>query len=70
MEENPNSSLFDTFEIIERRILVEKLERCNWNQTEAAEPFRIPLPPLGQKIKRLQIEIREKGREQRSHGGS
>jgi len=63
LEHNPNSSLFDILEVIERRIIVEKLERCNWNQTEAAEQFRIPLSTLNQKIKRLNIEIRKKGRE-------
>ncbi|MFP5277246.1 MAG: sigma-54-dependent transcriptional regulator [Acidobacteriota bacterium] len=63
LEHNPNSSLFDILETIERRIIVEKLERCNWNQTEAAEQFRIPLSTLNQKIKRLNIEIRKRGRE-------
>jgi DNA-binding NtrC family response regulator len=33
------------------------------NQTDAAEQFRIPLSTLNQKIKRLNIEIRKKGRE-------
>lgn len=60
---NPNSSLFDILEDIERRIIIEKLERCNWNQTDAAEQFRIPLSTLNQKIKRLNIEIRKKIRE-------
>ena len=50
-------------EDIERRIIIEKLERCNGNQTEAAEQFLIPLSTLNQKIKRLTIEIRKKGRE-------
>lgn len=63
LEHNPNASLFDILEDIERRIIVEKLERCNWNQTEAAEQFHIPLSTLNQKIKRLNIEIRKKGRE-------
>jgi DNA-binding NtrC family response regulator len=63
LDHNPNSSLFDILEVIERRIIIEKLERCNWNQTEAAEQFRIPLSTLNQKIKRLNIEIRKKGRE-------
>ena len=63
LEHNPNASLFDILEDIERRIIVEKLERCNWNQTDAAEQFRIPLSTLNQKIKRLNIEIRKKGRE-------
>ncbi len=63
LEHNPNSSLFDILEVIERRIIIEKLERCNWNQTDAAEQFRIPLSTLNHKIKRLNIEIRKKGRE-------
>jgi DNA-binding NtrC family response regulator len=60
---NPNASLFDILEDIERRIIVEKLERCNGNQTDAAEQFHIPLSTLNQKIKRLNIEIRKKSRE-------
>jgi DNA-binding NtrC family response regulator len=63
LEHNPNSSLFDILEVIERRIIIEKLERCNWNQTEAAEQFRIPLSTLNQKIKRLNIEIRKKAKD-------
>jgi DNA-binding NtrC family response regulator len=63
LEHNPNSSLFDILEDIERRIIIEKLERCSWNQTDAAEQFHIPLSTLNQKIKRLNIEIRKKGRE-------
>jgi transcriptional regulator with PAS, ATPase and Fis domain len=63
MEHNPDATLFDILEDIERRIIIEKLERSNWNQTEAAEQFHIPLSTLNQKIKRLNIEIRKKGRE-------
>jgi len=63
LEHNPNASLFDILEDIERRIIIEKLERCNWNQTDAAEQFRIPLSTLNQKIKRLNIEIRKRNRE-------
>jgi DNA-binding NtrC family response regulator len=63
LEHNPNASLFDILEDIERRIIVEKLERCNWNQTDASEQFHIPLSTLNQKIKRLNIEIRKRNRE-------
>jgi DNA-binding NtrC family response regulator len=63
LEHNPNASLFDILEDIERRIIMEKLERNNWNQTDAAEQFHIPLSTLNQKIKRLNIEIRKKGRD-------
>ena len=46
---------------VERRVIVEMLERTNWNQTEAAERFQIPLSTLNQKIKRLGIETRRRG---------
>jgi Bacterial regulatory protein, Fis family len=36
------------------------LERTNWNQTEAAERFQVPLSTLNQKIKRLGIETRRR----------
>ena len=62
-EHSPDASLFEILEDIERRIIMAKLERCNWNQTEAAEQFRIPLSTLNQKIKRLNIEIRKRSRE-------
>jgi DNA-binding NtrC family response regulator len=60
LEHSPDASLFDVMEDIERRIIVDKLERCNGNQTEAAEQFRIPLSTLNQKIKRLNIEIKKR----------
>ncbi len=63
LEHNPDASLFDILEDIERRIIIDKLERSNWNQTEAAEQFRIPLSTLNQKIKRLNIEIRKRVKE-------
>lgn len=63
LEHNPNASLFDIIEDIERRIIVDKLERSNWNQTEAAEQFRIPLSTLNQKIKRLNIEIKKRSKD-------
>jgi DNA-binding NtrC family response regulator len=63
LEHNPDASLFDILEDIERRIIVDKLERCNWNQTDAAEQFRIPLSTLNQKIKRLNIEIKKRIKE-------
>jgi DNA-binding NtrC family response regulator len=55
------SSLFEIMEEIERRVIVDMLERTNWNQTEAAERFQIPLSTLNQKIKRLGIETRRRG---------
>src|SRR5450432_183451 len=60
LEHNPDASLFDILEDIERRIIIDKLERCKWNQTDAAEQFRIPLSTLNQKIKRLSIEIKKR----------
>ncbi len=60
MATNPDASLFDIMEECERRIIVDMLERCSWNQTEAAERFRIPLSTLNQKIKRLNIEIKKR----------
>src|SRR5450432_1449987 len=63
MDHSSDASLFDILEECERRILVSMLEKCNWNQTEAAERFRVPLSTLNQKIKRLSIEIKKKVRE-------
>src|SRR5216684_5226988 len=62
-EHRPDATLFEIVEDCERRIIVDMLEKCGWNQTEAAERFRVPLSTLNQKIKRLNIEIRKKSRE-------
>jgi DNA-binding NtrC family response regulator len=63
LEHRMDASLFDIMEDCERHIIVDMLEKCNWNQTEAAERFHVPLSTLNQKIKRLSIEIKKKGRE-------
>ncbi|HZL68762.1 MAG TPA: sigma 54-interacting transcriptional regulator, partial [Candidatus Limnocylindrales bacterium] len=63
MEHRPDASLFEIIEDCERRVISDMLEKCGWNQTEAADHFRIPLSTLNQKIKRLNIEIKKKGRE-------
>jgi DNA-binding NtrC family response regulator len=63
LEHRGDASLFDIVEDCERHIIVDMLEKCGWNQTEAAERFHVPLSTLNQKIKRLNIEIRKKGRE-------
>ena len=63
LEESTTASLFDVMEEIERRIIADRLERCNWNQTEAAEYFRIPLSTLNQKIKRLNVEVKRRHRD-------
>ncbi|HEY0263655.1 MAG TPA: sigma-54 dependent transcriptional regulator [Granulicella sp.] len=60
LDHRPDASLFDLMEEIERRIIADRLERCHWNQTEAAEYFRIPLSTLNQKIKRLNVEIKKR----------
>jgi DNA-binding NtrC family response regulator len=63
LEHHPDASLFELVEECERRLIVDMLEKCNWNQTDAAERFRIPLSTLNQKIKRLNIEIKRRIRE-------
>jgi len=63
LDHQPNASLFDLMEEIERRIIADRLERCHWNQTEAAEFFKIPLSTLNQKIKRLNVEIKKRNRD-------
>jgi DNA-binding NtrC family response regulator len=63
LEQKPDASLSDVMEEIERRIIADRLERCNWNQTEASEFFRVPLSTLNQKIKRLNIEVKKRSRE-------
>jgi len=70
MEHRPDASLFEIMEDCERRIITDMLEKCGWNQTEAADQFRIPLSTLNQKIKRLGIDVRRRGRgEEMGHGG-
>ncbi len=63
LEHRGDASLFDIVEDYERHIILDMLDKCNWNQTEAAERFRVPLSTLNQKIKRLSIEIKKKPRE-------
>jgi DNA-binding NtrC family response regulator len=63
LEHRCDASLFDIMEDCERHVIVDMLEKCNWNQTEAAERFHVPLSTLNQKIKRLTIEIKKKARE-------
>jgi len=61
----PDASLFEIVNDYERRQILERLEQCNWSQTEAAESLHVPLSTLNQKIKRLDIKIRRKGDEGR-----
>ena len=63
LDHKPDASLFDLMEEIERRIIADRLERCHWNQTEAAEYFKIPLSTLNQKIKRLNVEVKKRTRD-------
>jgi DNA-binding NtrC family response regulator len=63
LEHRVDASLFEIMEECERRIIADMLEKCNWNQTDAAERFHVPLSTLNQKIKRLNIEIRKKSRD-------
>jgi DNA-binding NtrC family response regulator len=67
-EADPTASLFAIMEDCERRIIIGMLEKCGWNQTEAAERFRVPLSTLNQKIKRLNIEIKKKNNNHGHHG--
>jgi DNA-binding NtrC family response regulator len=60
--DSTHPSLFQIMDEIERRIIIDMLERTGWNQTEAAERFLIPLSTLNQKIKRLGIDVRRRGR--------
>ena len=59
----PDASLFEIVENIERGLITDMLEKCGWNQTEAAEHFKVPLSTLNQKIRRLNIEIKKKAKE-------
>jgi len=68
--DNPNPTLFQIIDEVERRIITDMLERTGWNQTEAAERFLIPLSTLNQKIKRLGIDVRRRGRPEESHSAS
>ncbi len=64
LESRPDASLFDIIEECERRVITDMLEKCHWNQTDAAERFHVPLSTLNQKIKRLNIEIRKRAKDQ------
>ena len=56
-----DASLFEIVADFQRRKIIEALEAANWSQTDAAEKLRIPLSTLNQKIKRLNIDVRENG---------
>lgn len=48
--------LFRMQKEFERRIILEKLKACNWNERDTAAQFRIPISTLMRKMKRLKIE--------------
>ncbi len=57
----PNdANLFEIVADFERRTILERLESCNFSQTEAAASLSIPLSTLNQKIKRLNIDVRRR----------
>ena len=56
----PDASLFEIVADYERRVIIEKLETSDWNQTAAAEAFHVPLSTLNQKIKRLNIDVKKR----------
>jgi DNA-binding NtrC family response regulator len=56
-----DASLFEIVADYERGVIVERLEKCGWSQTEAAGSLHIPLSTLNQKIKRLDIDVRRRG---------
>ena len=55
-----DASLFEIVNDYERHVIIERLEKCGWSQTEAAESLHVPLSTLNQKIKRLDIKIKKK----------
>jgi DNA-binding NtrC family response regulator len=57
---DPDSTLSEIVDSFERRVILERLERAGWSQTEAAESFNIPLSTLNQKIKRHGINSKKK----------
>jgi DNA-binding NtrC family response regulator len=59
-----DASLFEIVADYERGVIAQRLEQCNWSQTEAADSLHVPLSTLNQKIKRLEIKIRRKGETQ------
>jgi DNA-binding NtrC family response regulator len=64
-----DASLFEIVADFERRTIIERLEACNWSQTEAAASLSIPLSTLNQKIKRLNIDVRRRAEIARSERG-
>src|SRR5580658_7369021 len=63
LERRSDAALFDIMEDCERQIIGEMLQKCNWNQTDAAERLHVPLSTPSQKIKRLNSDIQKKAKE-------
>lgn len=55
-----DASLFEICADFERRLIIDRLEACNFSQTEAAASLSVPLSTLNQKIKRLSIDVRRR----------
>jgi DNA-binding NtrC family response regulator len=64
-----DASLFEIVADFERRTILERLEACNFSQTEAAASLNIPLSTLNQKIKRLNIDVRRRAEMARGDRG-
>jgi DNA-binding NtrC family response regulator len=64
-----DASLFEIVADFERRTIIERLEDCNFSQTEAAASLNIPLSTLNQKIKRLNIDVRRRAEMARGDRG-
>ena len=62
VQSRPDASLFEIMDECERRVIVATLEKTGGNQTDAAERLQVPLSTLNQKIKRLSIDAKRKGR--------
>lgn len=55
-----DASLFEIVAEFERHTIIERLEACNFSQTETAAALKVPLSTLNQKIKRLDIDVRRR----------
>ena len=57
MDGKPLCEILDHFE---RDVILQMLDNVNWNQTEAAERFELPLSTLNSKVKRLGIDTKRR----------
>jgi len=49
------ADLRETINVVEKRLIKETLERCNWNQTEAAKVLGLSRQALIKKIKKYKL---------------